>query len=388
QQGATRNVYLGNIDIAEDHSSSRRSGGAHTHQARTAIGTPSSARGDADQTSTSPLTGGPVTESILREDLGKYGTIEHIKLLKEKRCAFVHFLSIASAIRCVRELPCEPGWSPPRKINYGRDRCAPPSGSGGGGGGGGISSSSNSSSTGNSGNANKAGVLALPMQQGFGQMGMVTTVPMSMSNTVSTSASDLVLDPAMAVAINPMQNRCIYLGNLHPDTTTEDLCNAIRGGILQHIRHIKDKRIAFATFIDPNAATAFFHLAHCLPQGLMVKNRKLRVSWGKQTTNVPHSILQAVQQGASRNVYLGALSLDVTEERLRSDFEPFGDIELVNLLRDKRCGFVNFTDISSAIQVVEAMRSPDREVKLANGAIFTKPEGYENVRVNYGKDRC
>ena len=39
-------------------------------------------------------------------------------------------------------------------------------------------------------------------------------------------------------------NRTIYLGNIHPETTTEDLCNAIRGGVLQSIRYMQDKHIA------------------------------------------------------------------------------------------------------------------------------------------------
>lgn len=42
-------------------------------------------------------------------------------------------------------------------------------------------------------------------------------------------------------------NRTVYLGNIHPETTTEDLCNAIRGGVLQSIRYMQDKHIAVST---------------------------------------------------------------------------------------------------------------------------------------------
>jgi hypothetical protein len=53
----------------------------------------------------------------------------------------------------------------------------------------------------------------------------------------------------MAAAANGMGglqslNRTVYLGNIHPETTTEDLCNAIRGGVLQSIRYMQDKHIA------------------------------------------------------------------------------------------------------------------------------------------------
>ncbi len=39
-------------------------------------------------------------------------------------------------------------------------------------------------------------------------------------------------------------NRTVYLGNIHPETTPEDLCNAIRGGVLQSLRYMQDKHIA------------------------------------------------------------------------------------------------------------------------------------------------
>ena len=48
---------------------------------------------------------------------------------------------------------------------------------------------------------------------------------------------------------NQPLNRTIYLGNIHPETTTEDLCNAIRGGVLQSIRYMQDKHIAVCTAI-------------------------------------------------------------------------------------------------------------------------------------------
>ena len=43
---------------------------------------------------------------------------------------------------------------------------------------------------------------------------------------------------------NQSLNRTIYLGNIHPETTTEDLCNAVRGGVLQSVRYMQDKHIA------------------------------------------------------------------------------------------------------------------------------------------------
>ena len=38
-------------------------------------------------------------------------------------------------------------------------------------------------------------------------------------------------------------NGMIHLGNIHPETTTEDSCNAIRGGVTEAIRYMRDKHI-------------------------------------------------------------------------------------------------------------------------------------------------
>lgn len=46
------------------------------------------------------------------------------------------------------------------------------------------------------------------------------------------------------MAVSQTLNRTVYLGNIHPETTTEDLCNAIRGGVLQSMRYMQDKHIA------------------------------------------------------------------------------------------------------------------------------------------------
>ena len=81
QSGASRNVYLGNLDES-------------------------------------------VTEADLREDLGRFGPIDTVKIVREKAIGFVHFLSIGNAIKAVSQLPQEPKWQAPRRVYYGKDRCA------------------------------------------------------------------------------------------------------------------------------------------------------------------------------------------------------------------------------------------------------------------------
>lgn len=288
-----------------------------------------------------------ITDEELREDLGKFGAIDTVKIVREKNIAFIHFLSIANAIKAVSQLPQEAKWQAPRRVYYGKDRCAY------------VSKTQQQ---------NAAQYLGIAP----GYAHMLTGADRDLIS--SALAQQSVAAAAVATTaggINNLGNRTIYLGNIHPETTIEEICNVVRGGLLHHIRYIPDKHICFVTFIDPTAAASFYALSNI--QGLMIHNRRLKIGWGKHSGALPPAIALAVSGGASRNVYIGNLDESWTEERLRQDFSEYGEIELVNALREKSCAFVNFTNIANAIKAIEAVRSKDE---------------YRKFKVNFGKDRC
>ncbi|KAB8074537.1 putative differentiation regulator [Aspergillus leporis] len=304
QSGASRNVYLGNL--AEE-----------------------------------------MTEDELREELGKFGPIDTVKIVKEKAIGFVHFLSISNAMKAVSQLPQEAKWQAPRRVFYGKDRCA---------------------------------YVSKTQQQNAAQF---LGIAPGYAHILNSADRDLITNAlaqqsvaAAAVAtsaggVNNLGNRTIYLGNIHPETTIEEICNVVRGGLLHHIRYIPDKHICFVTFIDPTSAASFYALSNL--QGLMIHNRRLKIGWGKHSGPLPPAIALAVSGGASRNVYVGNLDESWSEERLRQDFSEYGEIELVNTLREKSCAFVNFTNIANAIKAIEGMRNR---------------EEYKRFKINFGKDRC
>ncbi|KAI2464982.1 hypothetical protein F4781DRAFT_44849 [Annulohypoxylon bovei var. microspora] len=304
QSGASRNVYLGNLP--ED-----------------------------------------IPEEELREDLGKFGAIDTIKIVREKNIAFIHFLSIANAMKAVQQLPQEPKWQSPRRVYYGKDRCAY------------VSKTQQQNA------AQYLGIAPGYAHMLTGQDREVISSALAQQSVAAAAVA------TTAGGINNLGNRTIYLGNIHPETTIEEICNVVRGGLLHHIRYIPDKHICFVTFIDPTAAASFYALSNL--QGLMIHNRRLKIGWGKHSGALPPAIALAVSGGASRNVYIGNLDETWTEERLRQDFSEFGEIELVNTLREKSCAFVNFTNIANAIKAIEAIRSK---------------EEYRKFKVNFGKDRC
>jgi RNA recognition motif-containing protein len=287
------------------------------------------------------------TEDNLREELGKFGPIDTVKIVKEKAIGFVHFLSISNAMKAVTQLPQEPQWQAPKRVFYGKDRCA---------------------------------YVSKTQQQNAAQF---LGIAPGYAHVLNSADRDLISNAlaqqsvaAAAVAttaggVNNLGNRTIYLGNIHPETTIEEICNVVRGGLLHHIRYIPDKHICFVTFIDPTSAASFYALSNL--QGLMIHNRRLKIGWGKHSGPLPPAIALAVSGGASRNVYIGNLDETWTEERLRQDFSEYGEIELVNTLREKSCAFVNFTNIANAIKAIEGMRNR---------------EEYRRFKINFGKDRC
>ncbi len=288
-----------------------------------------------------------VTEVELREDLGKFGPIDTVKIVREKAIGFVHFLSIGNAIKAVSQLPQEPKWQAPRRVYYGKDRCA---------------------------------YVSKTQQQNAAQyLGIAPGYAHVLNGADKDLISNALAQQSVAAAavattaggVSNLGNRTVYLGNIHPETTIEEICNVVRGGLLHHIRYIPDKHICFVTFIDPTSAASFYALSNL--QGLMIHNRRLKIGWGKHSGALPPAIALAVSGGASRNVYIGNLDESWSEERLRQDFSEYGEIELVNALREKSCAFVNFTNIANAIKAIEAIRGRDE---------------YQRFKVNFGKDRC
>lgn len=286
-----------------------------------------------------------VTEIDLKQELSRFGHIEHIKLLKDKRIAFVHFLCITNAIKCVNTLQTESRWQT-KRVHFGKDRCA-----------------KNTTTYAPFG-------YSIPYDPYTSPPMYSSPPPPPLTTTVTPPVHHdlLLLSSTLNNRLGGIANRTIYLGNLHPDTTAEDICNVVRGGMLSHLKFIPEKHIAFITFVDPMLAEQFYHTT----EYLVIKNRRLKLGWGKPSA-LTFQELYAVQNGGSRNVYIGNIDDSMTEEKLKHDFSEYGDIELVNALREKNCAFVNFTGIASAVRAIEGIR--------------TKEE-YKKFRINYGKDRC
>lgn len=306
RDGATRNVYLGNLS-------------------------------------------GNIDEEELREDLSTFGLIDSIKIIPDKSIAFIHFLSIASAVNCVNNLANKFEKYENKKVFYGKDRCAF------------ITKTQQH---------NAAQYLGLAP----GMEHIVTAADREFISSALVQQSAAAAQIAtQAGGANNLGNRTVYLGNLHQDSSVEEICNVVRGGLLQSIRFLKERHVCFITFIDPIAAAQFF--AMCQLHGLTIHNRRIKVGWGKHSGPLSNALSLAVSNGASRNIYVGNITdfEYYNPMKLRDDFSKFGDIEQINYLEEKNCAFINFVNIANAIKAIDGIKSFD---------------DYKNLKINFGKDRC
>lgn len=66
-----------------------------------------------------------IDENILFNEFSQFGAIDQIKIVRDKKIAFIHMGSISDAVKAIATLQQHPLWIH-RNINFGKDRCTLP----------------------------------------------------------------------------------------------------------------------------------------------------------------------------------------------------------------------------------------------------------------------
>ena len=129
--------------------------------------------------------------------------------------------------------------------------------------------------------------------------------------------------------------RTVYVGNLPATASVDELLNLVHFGPIESIRVLPEKSCVFLSFLDASTAASFH--ADAVIKKLSLHGQELKIGWGKNSGPLPPALALAVHSGATRNVYVGNVEdFDVfTEEKLKRDFGEYGEIELVNFLKEK-----------------------------------------------------
>jgi len=231
---------------------------------------------------------------------------------QKKQLAFVHFASIQSAMKAVEEIQKLEKYKS-RRVAFGRDR-----------------STTDRKNVG---------------------------VTQSSSNDGSYSSG------------GGLTNRTVYLGNIDPDTTQRELFDKIRGGMVESVKILPEKKCAFVHFVEP-AAALFFHQL-CSNEPLFIHGQEVKAGWGKSYP-LRSKIAAAVSRGATRNVFIGQVDESTNEDELRDEFKQYGEIDKIDVPPKKSIAFVHFASIQAATQAVDALK---------------KTEKYKGKRIGFGRDR-
>ena len=134
----------------------------------------------------------------------------------------------------------------------------------------------------------------------------------------------------------PPELRTVYIGQVDPETTYEELCNIVHGGNLEnvkvgggrraaltlgrdhtyltwplaggprpgHTQIVAETQCAFVSFLSAEEANAYFNWATASPP--LLRGRQVRIGWGKPSSLSPE-VAAAASRGATRKVYIGGV---------------------------------------------------------------------------------
>ncbi|KAL2931454.1 Polyadenylate-binding protein RBP45 [Bienertia sinuspersici] len=140
--------------------------------------------------------------------------------------------------------------------------------------------------------------------------------------------------------------------------------------------------------------------------GMMCSGRAMRIGAAANKKSVGGAASYQNTQGTPNDsdpnnttIFVGNLDSNVTDEHLKQTFSPYGDLVHVKIPLGKQCGFVQFTNRSSAEEALKALNGAQlggRNVRLSwgrspsnrqsqpdqnqwnNAAYYGYPQGYEN----------
>lgn len=219
--------------------------------------------------------------------------------------------------------------------------------------------------------------------------------------------------------------RSIYFGNLPLTSSIRDICDLVRGERgLESVRLLPGKSCGFVDFISRVGAQRFIERTRKLRGKLQISGQDIKLGWAKEKIIQP-TIAKAIENGATRNVYLNFPPLDPKDPLLSkfmdylidsekdlnptssssttltnySDyfspenlhvneitdldyplvsflygiFDEFGPLDMIKVVPARRIAFIHMA------QVADAMR--------AVAELPTRPE-FRGKRLAFGRDRC
>jgi len=299
-----------------------------------------------------------VSEDMLAQLFARFGPFENIIILRQKGIAFVNLTSVRNAIQAKGTMDGHDLAGKKIKVNFAKEKIGlKPSA---------VRRPARPFLATSDPTPRMGGLGSLPLGAGLGGLGgglglsglgvapgpgLFSPAPFHALNQAPQFFPAQIPDP---FAHNPSAPRGIYLGNVQADVTAHDLCKvANRFGALESVKIVEGKQCAFLNFVEPSAAHAFWASAQHQP--ITIGQNTLKVNWAKSGVLNPE-VMNAIRQGATRNLFVGNIEDHISEETIREAFREHGEIDNIVILRPKKIAFVNLTSIHSALAARERLQ--------------------------------
>ncbi|KAG8967296.1 hypothetical protein FRC03_010235 [Tulasnella sp. 419] len=229
------------------------------------------------------------------------------------------------------------------------------------------------------------------------------------------------VSPSRENAQGQIPSRSLWIGNLDPTVTGEDLAHVFATyGAIESFRLLPEKECGFVNFVDmQDAIRAKDDVLNRLGGNIGQANgQAVRIGFGKADSappltpvngglgtptpvsapgvntllspgnpagagpNSPGGIESQLQSSPTRALWIGSIPATTTPATILSIFSPFGPIESARVLTHKNCGFINFERLDDAVRARKALNGRD----VLGSDVGAIRIGYARVPVKNGAD--
>ncbi|KAF9093871.1 hypothetical protein BGX23_002763 [Mortierella sp. AD031] len=177
-----------------------------------------------------------------------------------------------------------------------------------------------------------------------------------MNGTATPPFQDSTLSSAAAAVTQQVPTRSLWIGNVDPNFTTNDLMQVFSPfGPVESLKVIPDKECAFINFTRvEDAMRAKEDISE--RRGGRIGNATVRVGYGKAElmNNADAPVLHP-----TRALWIGNIPASTTPAALHAMFSHFGTIESARVLTHKSCGFINFESMEDAVIAKKVMHGQE-----------------------------
>lgn len=144
------------------------------------------------------------------------------------------------------------------------------------------------------------------------------------------------------------ERRSLLFKNLPSGTDLKDVVSLLRGGTILDIYVGSKESQAFVSFVNASVARTYLgwvkrerlslrgqNVSYAIYAKIILIVHKISVEYAEKSFWTPKSVATRIEQGATRNLLIRGLDLDIDEDRLRADLDHIHNLAVVEIYPPK-----------------------------------------------------